>query len=117
MQKMNTEEILKTVCDSALDKKAEGLKIIDISKISILADYMVIISGANKNQIQAICDNIMESIHKQGIAQKSIEGYDSANWILIDLSDIVIHIFDKESRGFYDLEHLYQDGKFIEYQY
>lgn len=111
---MDYLDIIKIAVNAAEDKKAERIKIIDISKISILADAMIVTNGSNANQIQAICDNIIEELHKNGIVQKSIEGYDGANWILIDAEDVLIHIFDKESRDFYDIERLYQDGKYIE---
>lgn len=111
---MTTEELLKEIYNAAEDKKAENIKIIDISNISIMADYMFIASGLNNNQIQAMCDNILECIHKNGLVQNSLEGYDAANWILIDIGDIIVHIFDKESRSFYDLERLYQDGKYFD---
>ena len=110
---METLDILKIINESALDKKAENVKVLDITGISIMADYMLIASGSNKNQIQAICDNILEAIHKNNIVQQSLEGYDSANWILIDAGDIIVHIFDRESRSFYDLERLYKDGTYL----
>lgn len=100
------------ICVNALsEKKGENIVAIDISSISIMADYLVIASGSNKNQIQAMSDNVIECLHKNDIVQKNIEGYDASNWILIDIGDVVVHIFDKESRGFYDLERLYIDGK------
>ena len=106
--------LLKDLCKNALlDKKAENTVVIDISQISVMADYLIIASGNNKNQLQALADNVIEILHKNNIIQKSIEGYDNANWILIDVGDIIIHIFDKESREFYNLERLYQDGKYI----
>lgn len=104
-------EITKAAVDALNDKKAIDVKIIDISKISIMADYFVIASGSNNNQIQAMCDNVKEKLLKQGIEPKQTEGYDTANWILMDYRDVIIHIFDKESRSFYDLERIWSDGK------
>lgn len=102
------------ICVNALsDKKAENIVAIDISSISIVADSIIIASGNNRNQIQAMADNVIENLHKNDFIQKNIEGYDSANWILIDIGDVIVHIFDKENRGFYDLERLYTDGKLI----
>lgn len=104
------------ICVKALsEKKAENLVAIDISSISIMADYMIIASGNNKNQIQAMADNVIEVLHRNDILKKSIEGYDQANWILIDIGDVIVHIFDKAGRSFYDLERLYADGKIINY--
>ena len=110
---MEKDSIVKKCYDAISNKKAEDVKIIDVSKICIMYDYLIIASGNNKNQIQAIADNVCECLHKNDLNIKSIEGYEGANWILIDAFNLVIHIFDKESRSFYDLERLYQDGEKI----
>lgn len=110
---MNSKEIIKTAIDALEDKKAENICIIDISEISTLADYFIITNGSNRSQVQALADNVSEKMAKAGVTIKQTEGYNNANWILLDYSDIVIHIFDKESRSFYDLERIWQDGKFI----
>ena len=96
------------------DKKAENIKLIDISEISTVADYFIITNGSNRSQIQALSDNVQEKLAVNGIHPKNIEGYNTANWILLDYSDILIHIFDKESRGFYDLERIWRDGIFVD---
>lgn len=106
-----TYNMVKTAVEALNDKKAEEVKVIDISSISIMADYFIIASGGNPNQIQAMCDNVKEKLGKQGCEYKQIEGYDSANWILMDYRDVIVHIFDKESRSFYDLERIWSDGK------
>ena len=110
----NTEALLKNVIRSLDDKLAKDIRIIDISDISIVADYIVIASGQNPNQIHAMIDNVLENVHKAGNTPRSIEGYDKANWVLIDLNDIIIHVFDNESRSFYNLERLFADGKQID---
>ena len=76
-----------------------------------MADYFIIASGNNRNQLQAIADNVSEKLHKIGADLKQIEGYDTANWILMDYGDVIVHIFDKENRLFYDLERIWSDGK------
>ena len=96
------------------DKKAEDIRVIDISRISVLADYFIIASGNNRNQIQTLCDAVEEKLGRAGYPVKQIEGYDSANWVLMDFRDIIVHIFDKENRLFYDLERIWIDGKKIE---
>ena len=100
--------------DALEDKKANDISIIDIEKISTLADYFIIASGTNRNQVQAMCDEVDERLGKAGFEPKHIEGYNSANWILIDYGDIVIHLFDEENRLFYDLERIWRDGIKIE---
>ena len=80
------------------DKKAEDITLIDIAKVSVLADYFLIASGSNRSQIQALTDNVEEKLGRAGYAKKQIEGYDTANWILMDYGDIIVHIFDRENR-------------------
>lgn len=96
------------------DKKGEDIKVIDIREVSPISDYFVLASGSNRNQVQAMADSVTERMHKAGFSLKQIEGYDSANWILLDFVDIVVHIFDRESRNFYDLERIWKDGKIVE---
>ena len=91
------EKIIETGVRALSDKKAEDIKIIDISEISIIADALVIATGNNKKQIQAMSDN--------------------ANWVLLGYRDVIFHLFDKDTRSFYDLERLYRDGKNIEAEY
>ena len=96
------------------DKKAKDVRILDISSVSVLADYFLIASGANKNQVQAMVDNVEEELHKAGFTPKQIEGYQTANWVLLDYGDIIIHVFDEENRLFYDLERIWRDGTLIQ---
>ena len=107
---MNTVDKVKAIYKSIDDKLGIDIKIIDISKISVLADYLIISGGNNKNQVQAIVDSFTEDLAKANIHPNHIEGYSSANWILVDYSDIIVHIFNQEDRLFYDLERLWQDG-------
>ena len=93
------------------DKKAEDIKVLDIENISTLADYFIIASGKNHNQVQAMSDAVDEALGKAGYVPKQTEGYRSANWILLDYGDVVVHIFDTENRLFYDLERIWQEGK------
>ena len=92
------------------EKKAENIRIIDISEVSVLGDYFIIAEGGNRNHVQALADNVEKALAEQKVFYKQIEGYESANWILMDYSDIIIHIFDHENRLFYDLERIWRDG-------
>lgn len=96
------------------DKKAEDLTILDISGVSVIADYFIIASGNNRNQVQAMADNAEEALGRAGYEPKQIEGYQSANWILMDYKDIILHIFSEEDRSFYDLERIWRDGKILD---
>ncbi len=106
--------VLKTAYKALDDKKAYDIKILDIKKISSIADYMVIADGTNKNQVQAMCDAVTEEMGKAGFLSKSIEGYSEGGWILLDYYDIIIHIFSDEARRFYDIERIWSDGKYVD---
>ena len=95
------------------EKKAIDIKVIDISHISTLADYFIIASGSNRSQVQAMADAVDEALDKTGVHARSTEGYQNANWILLDYDDIVVHLFDEENRLFYDLERIWRDGRVI----
>ena len=105
--------MVKIAYDALDDKLAEDIKIIDIRSISVLADYFIIADGSNRNQVQAMADSAEEALGKAGYDAKQIEGYQSANWILMDYKDIIVHVFSKEDRAFYDLERILRDGKQI----
>lgn len=111
---MDSKEILKKAVAALEEKKAVNIKVLDISEVSVIADYFVITSGLNKNQVQAISDSVLEELAKENIHPKQTEGYNSANWILMDYGDIIIHIFNQEDRLFYDLERIWRDGKVVE---
>ena len=112
---MNESKKMALLAVEALeDKKAEDITIIDISEVSVLADYFIIADGSNRNQVQAMADNVEEMLGKAGCECKQIEGYQSANWILMDYKDIIVHVFCREDRLFYDLERIWRDGKIIE---
>ena len=110
----SSKEMARLAIDALEDKKAEDIKIIDISEVSVLADYFIIASGTNRSQIQAMVDNVDEKLYKAGYERKQLEGYDTANWILADYKDIIVHVFDNENRLLYDLERIWRDGKTIE---
>ncbi len=111
---MNTKETALLAINALEDKKAEDIRVIDISEISTIADYFIIAGGSNKSQIQAMADNISEILGKAGITARQTEGYQNANWVLMDFQDIIIHIFDRENRLFYDLERIWRDGVVID---
>ena len=111
---MDNRQLLKLIYDAIDDRKGENISILDISEVSVMADYFVIASGNNKNQVQAIADNVNESMLANKVELKQTEGYNTAGWILMDYGDIIVHVFSKEDRMFYDLERIWRDGKNIE---
>ena len=104
----------KLIYKALEDKKGIDIKVIDIQGVSVIADYFIIAGGSNKSQVQAMVDNVEEELAKEKIYTKHTEGYQSANWILLDFEDIVVHVFNQEDRLFYDLERIWKDGKLVE---
>ncbi len=107
--------MLKKVCDAIEEKKGESIVVMDISKISSFADYFVLCSGNNQRQNQAICDGIKERLKKdEQTSPAHVEGYQEAEWILMDYLDCVVHIFSQDARNYYKLERLWHDGVRLE---
>ena len=96
------------------DKKGNDVQIIDIREVSVIADYFIIASGSNPNQVKALADNVEETLGRAGYELRQSEGYGTASWILMDYNDIIVHIFSEEDRSFYDLERIQRDGKIID---
>ena len=111
---MDSKQITKTAFDALEDKKGVNIKVIDISNISILADYFIIAGGTNENQVKALADNVEEELAKVDVTPKQIEGYNNANWILMDYQDVIIHIFNEQDRLFFDLERIWSDGQLVD---
>ena len=101
-------EMAKIAYTALDDKKGEDIQVIDISKVSVLADYFIIANGNSDSQVQALVENVEEELHKVGCSVKQREGH--TGWVLLDFGDVIIHIFDKENRLFYDLERIWRDG-------
>ena len=115
MSTVSTEKMMAQIaCKAIDDKKGQDIKIIDIHNVSVIADYFVIASGTNSNQVQAIVDNVEEQLGRAGFEAKQIEGNRNSSWILMDYGDVIVHVFDEENRLFYDLERIWIDGKVLE---
>lgn len=115
MSTVSTEKMMAQIaCKAIDDKKGQDIKIIDIHNVSVIADYFVIASGTNSNQVQAIVDNVEEQLGRAGFGAKQIEGNRNSSWILMDYGDVIVHVFDEENRLFYDLERIWRDGKVLE---
>ena len=106
-----SKEMAKIAYNALSDKKGEDIKIIDITGISVLADYFIIANGNSDSQVNALVDNVEEELHKAGYPLRQREGQASGSWVLLDFGDIIVHVFDKENRLFYDLERIWKDGK------
>lgn len=109
-----SREMAKLAYQAMNDKKGEDIRIIDISEVSVIADYFVICSASNSNQIRALVDAVEEALYKSGFETAQKEGNQNSSWVLLDFKDIIVHIFSKEDRLFYDLERIWRDGKNID---
>lgn len=107
-------EMARIAYDALSDKKGEDIRIIDISHISVIADYFIITDGTNESQVKALIENVDEKMSKAGYSIKQQEGQNSGTWVLMDYGDIIVHVFDKENRSFYNLERIWSDGKPVE---
>ncbi len=111
---MNKSKKMTSLAIKALeDKKGNDIRVIDIQDVSIIADYFIIASGSNRNQVQTMADNVEEVLGRAGYEPRQLEGYGTATWILMDYNDIIVHIFSEEDRLFYDLERIWRDGKSV----
>jgi len=114
--KEKSKELVKLAYKALDDKKAEDIRIIDISEISVIADYFIIANGTNRNHVNALVDNVEEVLYKAGYTDCRKEGSNGSSWVLLDFSDVIIHIFDSESRKYYNLERIWNDGRLVSIQ-
>ncbi|NRD75905.1 ribosome silencing factor [Bacillus sp. BRMEA1] len=107
---MDNQELLKVTVKAADDKRAEAILALNMKGISLIADFFVICHGNSDKQVQAIAREIKEKAEENGCTVKRIEGFDEARWILIDLGDVVAHVFHRDERTYYNLERLWGDA-------
>ncbi len=107
---MEPIEKVKLIADALDDKKGKKIKALEVGELTSVSDYFVIASGGSASQVKALADNVTEKMSEQGFDPAHIEGYNVATWILIDYSDVVVHIFMDETREFYDIERLWTDA-------
>ncbi len=110
----NGQDLIRVIYNALEDKKGIQIQVIYIGNISSIADYFVIASGDNIPQVKALADHVQEEMEKRGAVLRDLEGYGTASWILMDYSDVVVHIFNKEDRQFYDIERIWRDGQYID---
>lgn len=101
---------LRIALHAASDKKAMAMIVLDLRAVANFTDFFVIASGANLRQVQAISDEIEDQLKKHGTRPQRIEGYNAAEWVLLDYGDFVVHVFESKARQFYDLERLWRDA-------
>ena len=108
------DERICAALHAASEKKAIDPVVLDLREIASFTDYFVIVSGQNERQVQAISDEIYEQLKKAGETAARVEGYKTAEWILLDFGDFVVHVFEQKARKFYDLERLWRESKRVE---
>lgn len=107
---MDVKAMLNLAAKACDDKRAEDIVALDMEHISLIADYFLICHGNNERQVQAIARDVKETMEENGISIKRMEGFEQARWILVDIGDIVCHIFHKDERTYYNLERLWGDA-------
>ncbi|MGG3989257.1 ribosome silencing factor [Bacillus smithii] len=113
---MSSQDLLFTAVKAADDKKAENIVVLNMKGISLIADYFVICHGGSDKQVQAIAREIKEKVEERGLFVKRMEGFDEARWILLDLGDVVVHVFHRDERSYYNLERLWGDAPTVDVQ-
>ncbi len=111
---MESNKLAKIAYEALSDKKGEDIKVIHIAEVSVLADYFIIANGNSDAQVRALVENVEEELDKVGCPVKQREGNGTGGWVLLDFGDLIVHVFDKENRLFYDLERIWRDGKTVE---
>lgn len=107
---MNYREDVLGMAKQLFMKKAEDVRVLNVSKITIVADYFIIASGRSDVHVRSLCDDIQKHMADQGMQRLRIEGYREGRWIVLDYGEVLIHIFHKKEREFYELERLWEDG-------
>jgi ribosome-associated protein len=111
------DELDERICkalEAASDKKALDLLVLDLREVANFTDYFIVTSGANTRQVQAIADEVVEQLKKQGTRAARVEGYNTAEWVLVDYGDFILHVFEDKARKFYDLERLWRDARRVQ---
>jgi len=112
---ISPERVMSMVVAAAEDKKAHNVVALNLQHISLLADYFVICHGNSETQVQAIAAEVRKRAEEHGIRIRGMEGFDKARWILIDLGDVIVHVFHRDDREYYNLERLWSDAKVVEH--
>ncbi len=107
---METNVFTQEICKILSSKKGEDILVIDVREKTVLCDYFVIASGRNTSQVRALCDTLEEKLSAQGIEPRRTEGVREGRWGVLDYGDVIVHVFNDESRLFYHLERLWDEG-------
>ncbi|RYG74755.1 ribosome silencing factor [Lentibacillus lipolyticus] len=111
---MNSKEVLRQVAQACDDKQAKNITALDMQEVSLVADYFLICHGNTERQVQAIARAIKDTMEEMDLSIKRMEGFEQARWILVDLDDVVCHVFHKDERSYYNLERLWGDAEQVD---
>ncbi|GAA3407602.1 ribosome silencing factor [Paenibacillus hodogayensis] len=112
--KQTPEQVMNEVVKAIEDKKAHNLVVLNLKGISLVADYFVICHGNSDTQVQAIAQEVRKVAGDLGMTLRSMEGFDAARWVLVDLGDVIVHVFHRDEREYYNIERLWSDAKVVE---
>ena len=108
---MDAKELVKYACEALLERKGHDLEVLHIEQLTTLTEYFVICSATSTTQVKALADSVEFHLkNDHGVMPHHVEGFESSSWILLDYGEVIIHVFTRESREFYDLDRLWQDG-------
>ncbi|CQR46911.1 Ribosomal silencing factor RsfS [Paraliobacillus sp. PM-2] len=111
---MDHKEMVKIAAQACDDKRANDIITLDMSEVSLMADYFIICDGSNERQVQAIAREIKDQAEANDLEVKRLEGFEQARWILVDIGDVVCHVFHKDERSYYNLERLWGDAPLVD---
>lgn len=111
MSNISQEKVIETIIKALDSKRAEDIQLIGIKDLTIVADYFVIANGTSNTQTKALADEVEFKMKELGVQPLRVEGYQGSTWIILDYGDIVVHVFYKETRSYYNLERLWSDGE------
>ncbi|CAI2590066.1 Ribosomal silencing factor RsfS [Apilactobacillus kunkeei] len=111
---MNSKEKLEVIVKAADSKRAHNIVALNVHEVSLMADYFVIMDAASNRQVKSIAEEIADQSEEAGISVKEVEGKDTAKWILLDLGDVIVHVFQEDEREYYNLEKLWSDADSVD---
>ena len=114
MENLEAREIVCGVVTSLYKHKAQDIRVIEVTDVTSIADYFVIAAGTSSTQVKSLTDYVELEMGEKGVRPLRTEGYHSSTWILLDYGSVVVHVFQEETRRFYDLERLWKDGRPLE---
>lgn len=111
---ISPEQLMNVVVNAVEDKKAMNVTTLNLTGISLVSDYYIICHGNSETQVQAIASEAKKQAEKNGATVRGVEGFDTARWVLVDIGDVVVHVFHRDEREYYNIERLWSDAKVVE---